>query len=182
MNLVHLKILKVTYSNGTLTCFCIIITMNPNCIQDGHTKTHCYIIIWHIYNTKSDYAAKKKKSHSQVLTHQVQHWYTREVEAHFKQSLPSADESIACMAQAATFICLVRALTDLSVKNILERVMEEGGEEKKWRNNREGGWDPSDIYHCVCVCARVRIFLFIKARFGIQASACQCLNPSMYLR
>lgn len=52
-------------------------------------------------------------------------------EAHFKQSLPSADESIACMAQAVTFICLVRALTDLSVKNILERVMEEGVENKK---------------------------------------------------
>lgn len=70
-------------------------------------------------------------SHSQVLAHQVQRRYTREAGAHFKQSPPSADESVASMAQAATFICLARALTDLSVINILERVMEEGGEEKK---------------------------------------------------
>lgn len=63
-------------------------------------------------------------SHSQVLAHQVQPQYTREAGAHFKQS---PDESIASMAQAATFICLARAMTDLSVINILERVMEEGG-------------------------------------------------------
>lgn len=43
--------------------------------------------------------------------------YTGEEEAHFKQS---ADESVvASMAQAETFICLARPLTDLSVINNL---------------------------------------------------------------
>lgn len=70
-------------------------------------------------------------SHSQVLAHQVQRQYTREAHAHFKRSLLRADESVASMAQAATFICLARVLTDLSLINILERLMEEIGEEKK---------------------------------------------------
>lgn len=55
----------------------------------------------------------------------------REVEALFKQSFWSADESISFVAQAATFICLVRALTDLSVTNMLERVMVEEREGEK---------------------------------------------------
>lgn len=50
----------------------------------------------------------------------------REARAHFKTSLPRADESVVSMAHAATFICLARAPTDLSVINILQRVMEEG--------------------------------------------------------
>ena len=70
-------------------------------------------------------------SHSQALAHQVQCRYTRKAGAHFKPSLPSADESNASMAQAATFICLARSLTDLSVINILERLMEKGGKGKK---------------------------------------------------
>ncbi len=78
-------------------------------------------------------------SHSQVLAHQVQRRYTREAGAHFKQSPPSADESIASMAQAATFICLARALTDLSVINILERGMKEGGEERRNEGITKGG-------------------------------------------
>ncbi len=80
---------------------------------------------------------------------------------------------------AATFICLARALTYLSVVNMLGRVMEEGGEEKKWANERI-----TNIKLCVpvfaCVC--VHILLFIKWRFRIQASACQCLNPSMHFQ
>lgn len=94
-------------------------------------------------------------SHSRVLAHQVQRRYTREAGAHFNLSLPSADESVATMAQTTTFICLARALTDLSVIKILEEVVEERGEEKKCRNNRGGRVRPSDICTSVCVCACV---------------------------
>lgn len=71
----------------------------------------------------------------------------------FKPSLPSADESDASMAQATTFIGLATALIDLSIINILERVMEEGGEKMEWGNNREGGeWD---LQTFICVCMTV---------------------------
>ena len=87
------------------------------------------------------------------------------------------------MAQAATFICLARALTDQSVINIQERVMEDWGGEKKWGNNREGGRvRPSDIYS-VCVggggggCEWS--FLFIKtAPLLVNAWIHHCISSS----
>lgn len=131
-------------------------------------------------------------SHSQVLPHQVQRWYTREAGAHFKQSLPSADESVASMAQAATFICLARALTDLSVTNILERVMEEGGEEKKWGNNRSGGWRHLQTFLVVaewvggCISVCVYVFSYsLKQDSGfrlplVSAWTRQCISGSCH--
>lgn len=59
------------------------------------------------------------------------------------------------MAQAATFICSVSALTDLSVTKVLERVMAEEREERR-RNEGiiERGSGTLEGSVCVCVCAR----------------------------